>query len=43
MNTTTIARIKSKDKHVGMAVGKRLLDLYISELELHWQVSNGPC
>ncbi len=40
MNTTTIARIKSKERHVGIDIGKSLLDVHIFELDLHWQEHN---
>ena len=40
MNTMTIVNIKSKQRHVGIDVGKAFLDIFIYELELHWQVSN---
>lgn len=40
MNTTSIAHMKSKQRHVGIDVGKAYLDIYIYELERHWQVDN---
>jgi len=40
MNTTSIARMRSKERHVGIDVGKSFLDVYILELELHWQEEN---
>ena len=40
MNTMTIAHIRNKERHVGIDVGKTYLDIYIFELELHWQVKN---
>ncbi|OUR89098.1 IS110 family transposase [Gammaproteobacteria bacterium 42_54_T18] len=40
MNTTSIAYKKSKERNVGIDVGKGLLDIYILELELHWQEEN---
>jgi len=40
MNTTTRARIKRKERNVGVDVGKTFLDIYIFELDLHWQVAN---
>jgi len=40
MNTTSIAYKKSKERNIGIDVGKDLLDIYILELELHWQEEN---
>lgn len=40
MNTTSIAYKKSKERNVGIDVGKDQLDIYILELELHWQEEN---
>ena len=42
MNTTTVARIRNKERHVGIDVGKSFLDVYIFELDLHWQEDNSP-
>lgn len=42
MNTTTLARIGSKERNVGIDVGKTYLDVYIFELDLHWQAENNP-
>lgn len=42
MNTTTKARIKSKERHVGIDVGKFLLDVYVYETDVHWQAENTP-
>lgn len=39
MNTTR-AHIKSKDRNVGIDVGKSYLDVFIYELNIHWQVEN---
>ncbi|MEE8044299.1 MAG: transposase [Thermodesulfobacteriota bacterium] len=40
MNTTAIARIRNKERHVGIDMGKSLLDIYIYELDQHWQEYN---
>ena len=40
MNTTTHANSKSKSRNVGIDVGKSFLDIFIFELELHWQIAN---
>jgi len=40
MNSMTKARITSKERHVGIDVGKDTLDIYIYECEKHWQVNN---
>jgi len=42
MNTTTVARIRNKERHVGVDVGKSFLDIYIFELDCHWQEKNSP-
>ena len=42
MNTTTKVRIGIQDRHVGIDVGKSMLDIFIYETELHWQVENTP-
>lgn len=39
MNTTK-ARIRSKERHVGIDVGKTYLDVFIYELNTHWQAEN---
>ena len=40
MNTTNQEYIKSSDRNVGIDVGKDTLDVYVYELDLHWQESN---
>lgn len=40
MNTTTNAHSKHATRHVGIDVGKDTLDVYLYELEKHWQVTN---
>ena len=42
MNTTTVASLRNKERHIGIDVGKPFLDLYIFELDLHWQEENNP-
>ncbi len=42
MNTTSIARMRNNERHIGIDVGKSFLDIYILELELHWQEENSP-
>ncbi len=42
MNTTSIAYKKSTERNIGIDVGKDQLDIYILELELHWQEENNP-
>ena len=42
MNTTTVASLRNKERHIGIDVGKSFLDLYIFELDLHWQEENNP-
>lgn len=37
---TTKAHSNSKERHVGIDVGKAFLDIFIYELNLHWQVEN---
>lgn len=39
MKTTTKARIKQQ-RNIGIDVGKTFLDIYILELDLHWQIQN---
>jgi len=36
----TNAHIKNKDRHVGIDVGKDMLDIYVYEIEKHWQAAN---
>ena len=40
MKTTSIACMRSKQRHVGIDVGKSFLDVYIYELDQHWRVAN---
>ena len=40
MNTTINANSRSTDRNVGIDVGKDTLDIYIYELEKHWQAAN---
>ena len=40
MNTTTSAYSRNKTRHVGIDIGKSTLDIYILELEKHWQEEN---
>ena len=40
MKTTSIARTDSKQRNIGIDVGKSSLDIYIYELEMHWQTEN---
>jgi transposase len=40
MKTMTKAHIKNKERHVGIDVGKDMLDIYVYEIEKHWQVAN---
>lgn len=42
MNSTNNANIRSKQRNIGIDVGKYFLDVYIFELEIHWQVENNP-
>ena len=42
MNTTTIASLRNKERHIGVDVGKSFLDVSIFELDLHWQKDNTP-
>lgn len=42
MNTTTNANSQIKTRNVGVDVGKSSLDVYVFELEQHWQVANTP-
>jgi transposase len=40
MKTTTQANRRSNERHVGIDIGKDTLDVYIFELEKHWQADN---
>jgi len=40
MKTTTNANTNVTEKNVGIDVGKSQLDIYVLELELHWQCDN---
>ncbi len=40
MNSISKAGIKSKDRNIGIDVGKAFLDVYILEVDRHFQVSN---
>ena len=40
MNSMTKAHIRSKERTVGIDIGKDTLDIYMYELEKHWQVAN---
>ena len=40
MNTNTIASLRSKERHIGIDVGKFFLDIFIFELDMHWQEEN---
>ena len=42
MNTTNQEYIKSSDRNVGIDVGKDTLDVYVYELDLHWQEQAPP-
>ena len=42
MNTTTVASLRNKERHIGVDVGKSFLDVSIFELDLHWQQHNTP-
>ncbi len=42
MNTTINAISGTKPRNVGVDVGKAFLDIYIFELEKHWQIPNEP-
>ncbi len=39
---TTIANRRSKERNVGVDVGKVMLDVHIHELDCHWQAENAP-
>lgn len=40
MNTMSKPQSQSKQRHVGVDVGKNTLDIYIYELDRHWQIEN---
>lgn len=40
MKTTSIARIRSSQRNIGVDVSKPLLDVHIHELDLYWQQPN---
>jgi transposase len=40
MNTNAIAHMKSKERNIGIDVGKTHLDICIYELDRYWQVEN---
>ena len=42
MKSTTIADRKCTERNVGIDVGKSCLDVFILELDNHWQVENTP-
>lgn len=42
MKTTTRAHNRSKERNVGIDVGKSYLDIYIYEIDLYWQEENNP-
>lgn len=42
MNTNTIANLRNNERHVGIDVGKSSLDIFIFELDIHWQEENSP-
>ncbi|MGI9285800.1 MAG: hypothetical protein ACR2P1_10455 [Pseudomonadales bacterium] len=42
MNTTIKAHIRNAEWHIGIDVGKSLLDVYVYELNIHWQAENSP-
>ena len=42
MNTSTIANLRNAERHVGIDVGKSFLDVFIFELDIHWQEENTP-
>ncbi len=42
MNTSTIANLRNTQRHVGIDVGKSCLDIFIFELDIHWQAENNP-
>ena len=40
MKTTSQASIRSKDRNIGIDVGKTFLDIYIMEIDRYWQIHN---
>lgn len=42
MNTISNAHIKTQLRNIGIDVGKAMLDIYVFELNLHWQEPNTP-
>lgn len=40
MNTNPKVSMKSNERHVGIDIGKATLDVYIYEIDLHWQTDN---
>lgn len=40
MNTITKADNRNKERHVGIDVGKETLDIFIYEIDKHWQAAN---
>jgi transposase len=40
MKTTTKAHINQQQRNIGIDVGKTFLDIYILELDRHWQIHN---
>ena len=38
----TIANIKTKERHIGIDVGKDTLDIYLYEKQQHWVAENSP-
>jgi len=42
MKTTSRAIRRTKERNIGVDVGKSFLDIFIYELDLHWQETNDP-
>lgn len=42
MKTTSIARIRSSQRNIGIDVSKPMLDVHLHELDLYWQHPNSP-
>jgi len=42
MNTNTKAHLRNTQRNIGIDVGKHFLDVYVYELDLHWQAQNNP-
>ena len=42
MNTSTVASLRNTERHIGIDVGKSFLDIFIFELDMHWQEENNP-